>query len=186
MTYWCDKGHFNKDQAEFFSKLIKEHNPKYVLETGFCTGRSASVILENSKELEKMISIDINFDYMRPEGRQVRKILTDVFKNFHTIEASSRIILNDTFFKQEYPKGIDWFTVDGDHSYNGCLMDMEAAYKYINKGGIIIVDDYKSGHPNGCSIPAVTKACDEFAKRHPNIRRNVWNNKGKGFCVFLF
>jgi hypothetical protein len=57
---------------------------------------------------------------------------------------------------------------------------------HINKGGIIIVDDYKSGHPNGCSIPAVTKACDEFTKRHPNIRRNVWNNKGKGFCVFLF
>ena len=56
----------------------------------------------------------------------------------------------------------------------------------MNKNGIIIIDDYKSGPPNGCSIPEVTKACDDFYKIHPELEKIEWNNKGKGFCVFKF
>ena len=49
-------------------ELITKIKPKYALETGFCTGRSTSVVLTNATDLKKMISIDINFDYMR-KGR---------------------------------------------------------------------------------------------------------------------
>ena len=184
MEYWCDKGHFNLHQAEFFKVLVKKHNPKYVLETGFCTGRSASAVLNNADSLVKMISIDINFDYIKPEGRQYKELLTKNFSEFSTIENSSKNIINNTFMKTEFPNGIDWFTVDGDHSYNGCLHDLESVYKYMNIGGIIIIDDYKSGPPNGCSIPAVTKACDNFHKKHPEFLKKEWSNKGKGFCIF--
>ena len=42
MDFWCTtKEHFNVDQADFVKDLVKIHNPEYVLETGFCTGRSA-------------------------------------------------------------------------------------------------------------------------------------------------
>jgi predicted O-methyltransferase YrrM len=184
MNYWCEKGHFNLDQAGLFKELVMKNNPKYVLETGFCTGRSASSILNNAPSLTKMISIDINFDYIKPEGSQYRKILTEQFSNFFTIEGSSHKILNKEFIEKEFPNGIDWFTVDGDHSYNGCLNDLENVYKYMNKGGIIIVDDYKSGPPNGCNIVAVTNACDHFHKKHPEIVKEEWNKSGKGFCIF--
>ena len=113
-SYWCEKGHFNLDQAEFIKELVQQSNPRYALETGFCTGRSTSVVLTNAKSLDKMISIDINFDYTKPEGRKYRKLLEDNFPCFSTIEKSSRIVLTDEFLTKEFPNGIDWFTVDGN------------------------------------------------------------------------
>ena len=182
--FWCEKGHFNLDQANFFKEMLKENDPEYILETGFCTGRSASAILTNAKNLKKMISIDINFDYIKPEGRIYKRILEDNFENFSTIENCSRKILNDDFIKKEFPLGIDWFTVDGDHSYDGCLFDLTSIVNHINKNGIIIVDDYKSGPPNGCIIPVVTRACDDFYKKNQYLQKTEWNYKGKGFCIF--
>ena len=29
-------------------------------------------------------------------------------------------------------------------------------------GGLIVIDDYESGPPDGCPIPEVTNACDDF------------------------
>ena len=106
------------------------------------------------------------------------------FENFSTIENSSRHILNDDFFKKEFPLGIDWYTIDGDHSYGGCLFDLRAIVNHINKNGIIIIDDYESGPPNGCSIPGVTRACDDFYKENQYLEKTKWHCKGKGFCIF--
>jgi len=182
--FWCEKGHFNLDQGILIQDLIEKYNPTYALETGFCTGRSTSVVLTKATNLKKMISIDINFDYMKPEGRIYRKKLEDGFPVFSTIENSSKIILNDNFLKKEYPNGIDWVTVDGDHSYEGCLFDLKAVINHMNKNGIIVVDDYKSGPPNGCRIDAVTNACDDFYAQNRQLHKGEWNNKGKGFCIF--
>lgn len=182
--FWCKKGHFNQDQVNLFKNLLDEYKPEYVLETGFCTGRSASTVLINTKNLKKMISIDINFDSIKPEGRKYKNLLENNFANFSAIENSSQNILNDKFFKKEFPFGVDWFTVDGDHSYHGCLFDLRAAVNYINKNGIIIIDDYESGPPNGCSIPEVTRACDDFYKENQYLEKTKWNFKGKGFCIF--
>lgn len=181
--FWCKKGHFNEDQANLFKELVNKYEPEYALETGFCTGRSASSILTNTNKLKKMISIDINFDYIKPEGRIYKKILEDNFENFSTIENSSRRILNDDFFKKEFPLGIDWVTIDGDHSYEGCLFDLRAVVNHINKNGIIIIDDYESGPPNGCCIPDVTRSCDDFYKENQYLEKTKWHCKGKGFCI---
>lgn len=183
-NFWCDKGHFNLDQANFVKLLINKHTPENVLETGFATGRSASVILANAPTLKKMISIDINFNYMKPNGMIYKKLLEDNFPNFRAIEKNSRYILNDTFLKQEFPNGIDWFTVDGDHSYRGCLHDLTSVVGHMNKNSIILVDDYKSGPPNGVHLPEVTKACDDFHIKHSYLEKEEWYCKGKGFCIF--
>ena len=79
MEFWCkENGHFNLDQAALFKELVKKHKPKYVLETGFCTGRSAISVLSNADDLLKMISIDINFGITYP-GRKYRELLTTNF-----------------------------------------------------------------------------------------------------------
>ena len=60
---------------------------------------------------------------------------------------------------------LDWIYVDGDHSYEGCLRDLESALKVVKKGGLILGDDYqwpKQKHGK----PGVTKAVDEFLKKH--------------------
>ena len=182
--YWCKRGHFNEDQYNYVRELVKKENPKYCLETGFCTGRSALSVLYENENIEKFVNVDINYNYLS-EGMGMLKKFVEKWKNFKAIQSSSSVVLNDNFFKEEFPNGLDWFTVDGDHSYAGCVNDIEKAIPYMNEGGIIIIDDYMSGPPNGCRIPEVTRACDDMYKKYETkLERRVWNNKGKGFCIF--
>jgi predicted O-methyltransferase YrrM len=182
---WCSEGHFNVNQAILVNYLSLKHKPKYVLETGFCTGRSALSVLLNCDTIINFVNIDINYDYINPNGRIMVNKFINYFPQFKCYEKDSNIFLTGQFIKKEFPNGIDWFTVDGDHSYKGCLHDLTTCLPYMNKGGIIIVDDYMSGPPDGAHIPEVTKACDDFFNINSNsLVRKPWNNNGKGFCVF--
>ena len=56
---------------------------------------------------------------------------------------------------------LDWIYIDGDHSYEGCLKDLENALQVVRPGGLIIGDDY--GWPDAkWQKPGVTKAVNEF------------------------
>ena len=180
---WCKRGHLNLDQSKFIQKLSKEQKPRYCLETGFCTGRSSlSVIYGNEDNIEKFIMVDINFDYWTDTREYIEKFESE-YSFYNAINGSSTDILNEEFFVKEFPNGIDWFTVDGGHTYDACYSDMSRGWSRINSGGVMIVDDYMSGPPNGCPIPAVTKAVDDFAKKE-GLSAERWNCKGKGFAVF--
>ena len=184
--FWCNSGHLNKDQSIFIMDLVQELKPKYVLETGFCTGRSTMSVLYNNPDILKFVNIDINYDYDKKFGRYMMNKLKESFNVFNAIEISSSIVLTNNFITNEFPNGIDWFTVDGDHTYRGCLFDLNSVSPYMNKNGVILVDDYKSGPPNGCVIKDVTNACDDFYKQNNNLYiKKEWNCKGKGFCIFI-
>jgi hypothetical protein len=60
----------------------------------------------------------------------------------------------------------DWIYVDGDHSYEGCLIDLENCLKVLKKNGIIFGDDYGNK-------PGVVKAVDEFITKH-NFKLEVF------------
>tara|TARA_R100001510_G_C7556382_1_gene138148 strand:+ start:98 stop:655 length:558 start_codon:yes stop_codon:yes gene_type:complete len=177
--FWPDKGHFNLDQYNYVKSLVENRNVEYALETGFHTGRSALSILNNCANLKKMISIDIIF----VEDR--RELLEENFSSFEGIESDSKVVLTEDFFELNYPDGIDYCLVDGDHSYSGCFIDLVNIFPKMKKGGLILIDDYESGPPEGCNIPEVTKACDDFYEvKKKNLSREKWNKDGKGFCVF--
>lgn len=180
-NFWCPRGHFNHDQRKFVQRLAEALQPKYVLETGFCTGRSAVSVLSSCRP-DQMISVDIDLDYMKPEGRIYANLLQDAFNCYTVIENDSKKIFTKAFFQKNFSNGIDWLTVDGDHSYAGCMFDLGAA-KYLNQNGIIIIDDYKSGKPNGFYLPAVTNAVNDFCINNPQYYKVEWNCKGKGFAI---
>jgi len=183
--FWCEKGHFNLDQYACIANLLKNKNIEYAIETGFCTGRSSVAVLNNCTELKTFISIDINFDYINPYGKLMVEKLKNAFPFFDAIEGSSRAIMTTDFFAKKYPFGIDYAMVDGDHTYDGCLEDLCRIAPNMNKGGVIVVDDYKSGPPNGCSIPDVTKACEKFYDANSNLFNiEEWNINGKGFLFY--
>ena len=69
------------------------------------------------------------------------------------------------WFTENKDLKLDWIYIDGDHSYEGCLADLEAALPMIKKGGMILGDDY--GWPNSkYQKVGVTKAVNEFRKKH--------------------
>jgi len=179
---WCQRGHLNSDQAIFISNLCKIVQPKYVLETGFATGRSAAVVL-SSCTLKNFISLDKDLDYINPFGRKMAAILMGKFQNYQVIEGDSNKLLNPEFYKKNYPLGLDWFTIDGDHSYQGCFHDLESAFIFLNPQGIMIVDDYKSKPPNGVRCRSVNMAVRDFCHCYQEIHKLEWHKNGKGLAI---
>jgi hypothetical protein len=57
---------------------------------------------------------------------------------------------------------LDWVYIDGDHTYEGVMADLEAYFPTVKPGGCIAGDDY--GHA-GWWEDGVTRAVDEFASR---------------------
>tara|TARA_R100000008_G_scaffold84797_2_gene73140 strand:+ start:600 stop:1172 length:573 start_codon:yes stop_codon:yes gene_type:complete len=183
--FWPKEGHLNLNQYNFVKDLLADKKIEYALETGFATGRSALSILNNCTDLKKMISIDINFNY-RSSSRQMLATLEKEFPVFSGVESDSKSALTAEFFEKHYPNGIDYCLVDGDHTYHGCLRDLQLIFPHMKTGGIVLIDDYMSGPPNGCSIPEVTSACDDFYHKNSSlVEKDVWDDNGKGFCIFI-
>ena len=63
------------------------------------------------------------------------------------------------WLKEPKPFMFDWIYVDGDHSYEGCLSDLEDCLKLIKKDGTLFADDYTNK-------PNVKKAIDYFCTKH--------------------
>ena len=63
------------------------------------------------------------------------------------------------------PEHLDWIYIDGDHSYEVCLRDLENSLDVVKKDGIILGDDYY--WPNAkWGKKGVTKAVNEFIEKH--------------------
>ena len=89
-----------------------------------------------------------------------------VYKNvLDKFKGDSRVTLcrmtSDEWFANQDDNILDWIYVDGDHSYEGCLRDLNNALSKVKKGGMILGDDY--GHVGArWQKPGVTKAVNEF------------------------
>ena len=71
---------------------------------------------------------------------------------------------SDEWFDSK-PEKLDWIYVDGDHSYEGCLRDLENSLKVVKPGGMIMGDDYYWKHAR-YGKEGVTNAVDRFCKRY--------------------
>lgn len=64
--------------------------------------------------------------------------------------------MSSSNFFNSFTEKVDWVYIDGDHSYNGCFQDLKNSLKIINKGGMILGDDYTNK-------PGVKQAVQDFA-----------------------
>ena len=93
------------------------------------------------------------------------RVYNEVKARFQDPEVEICRMTSDMWFEQFNDEMLDWIYIDGDHSYEGCLRDLENSLKVVKQGGLILGDDY--GWPNAKWFkPGVTKAVDEFINRH--------------------
>ena len=96
------------------------------------------------------------------------RVYNEVKERFQDPEVEICRMTSDRWFKlfqNHMLDFLDWIYIDGDHSYEGCLRDLENSLKVVRQGGLILGDDY--GWPNAkWSKPGVTKAVDEFINKH--------------------
>ncbi len=59
---------------------------------------------------------------------------------------------------------IDFAYIDGDHSFEGVLSDLEALLPKLKNGGVAMMDDY---HQKGWWGDGVIRALNEFVGKHP-------------------
>ncbi len=180
--YWHESGHLNEAQRDFLIDVLCKTKPKYCIETGFATGRSTITTL-TAGEPDLLVSVDINLDYLgaREHAERMRRD----YISLKLIEADTNELFTNKFFKSHFPKGIDFAFIDGDHSYDGVCNDLKWIGKHMNKYGFIVVDDYKSGAPNGIEIPEVNDAVDNFCEAN-SIEKAEWYCEGKGFAILRF
>lgn len=64
------------------------------------------------------------------------------------------------------------------------MFDLESVAPFMKPGGVMIVDDYRSGPPHGVRFDSVTRSVDDFlAKQNGSFVGERWDKNGKGFCI---
>lgn len=129
------------NQIIHMSKIIRNYNPQYVLETGFASGRTtATMILSCSvRPIKLYVNIDKNYCLYHPISTIFRQKFLDEFPFFLSYERRSNDLFRENIIGNKFSEGIDWFTVDGDPTYEGILGELCNVFPYLNSGGIIYV-----------------------------------------------
>lgn len=73
-------------------------------------------------------------------------------------------------FFNSFKEKVDWVYVDADHSYAGCLKDLENSFKVVKPGGFIFGDDYTNK-------PGVNAAVNDFVKVSGFKFTNFYSNQ---------
>ena len=69
---------------------------------------------------------------------------------------------------EEFPDNyFDFIYIDGDHSFEGALGDLEISFKKVKKLGIIAGDDYRTGENANATQQNVARAVKQFVSNHP-------------------
>ena len=93
----------------------------------------------------------------------VYKQVCEKVKPYGTAEVCR--MTSDQWFDNYSDVELDWIYIDGDHSYEATIKDLNNAFKVVKKGGMILGDDYK--WPNAkWSKPGTTKAVNEFKEEN--------------------
>lgn len=134
-------------------KLVNHVQPRSICEIGVRAGYSAYAILDVVPEA-RFLGIDLGTKYHGPPEplRKHALFLTEQFPNVEMIYQDSHAI-------STIDPPVDLFHIDGDHTYEGCLQDLELALRSGAKWALL--DD--SDHPH---LKGVARAINVFAERH--------------------
>jgi hypothetical protein len=154
----CRNESFHKAAQEKY-ELTKKYQLRKIVEIGVRLGYSAHAFLCGSPIGASYLGYDIvggNHGGTTVAGLEYpEKILQRDFPK----SAIQLVKLNTQTVNDLGISGVDFFHVDGDHSYRGAYHDMELAWKSLRAGGIMVVDDYDF-------LPPVKKAIDYFIANH--------------------
>ena len=154
------------NQIIHMSKMVRKCNPQYILETGFGSGRTAATVIQScrKKPIIKYVNCDKNYHLYDPISVSYRQYCHDMCPFFESFERRSNELFRGNFLKETFPTGIDWFTVDGDPTYSGCLCELMSVLYHMNPNSIMYVVSDRNKRINF----DVRDACDFVAEVFKN------------------
>lgn len=155
--------------APAFKEILELSSPSRVLEIGFNIGGSALMFLSINPKLHYH-SIDIE------ENNKSVEYLHSRFEYFQFTRISSRLIDPELYFMfSEY----DLVFVDGDHSREGVIADVETALQFNPK--YILFDDVL--HPSHSYIYEIISST--YTHKLEIIKLYVFDHLWKGYSMAL-
>lgn len=161
---WMDRAGYHppKNQYEVYTEVARMHEPLSYLEIGVWHGWSAMAVLLGWPLIREVALVD-------DESRKVslEEARQNIWEMCHKlgwlVKPSVRLVVADTKTLTELPGDgvIDLIHVDGEHTTQAVLHDLELALPRLSLEGTILVDDY--------SIPKVKAGVDQFEAEHPEL-----------------
>lgn len=149
--------------ADQVLELLEMYRPKVCVELGAWLGSSAIPI---AKMIEKWDGHLVCVDHYKGSDSFPKELMekmgrapADFARNLHrygVFNCSLRVGDSTKEANTFDDKSIDFVYVDADHTFEGCLRDLQAWYPKLKKGGLMAGDDY------GVERFGVTKAWDVF------------------------
>lgn len=121
-------------------KIIKKYNPKKLVEIGFAVGISTLFMLCALENDAILYSVD---PYQKIQWNKFGLINVNNLLDEQKLPKKMHKFIEDysiNFFKKE-DRSYDLVFIDGDHSYEGTMIDLYGADKVLKKNGLMIIDD---------------------------------------------
>lgn len=176
------EGHISPDQAEFLFHLIRLIRPSFVVETGFCVGHSACVIMKAQKSVDlepHLLSVDsCQFEETLPAA----DLLSSHYPRFTLVQGDSKNVLTNavnSHIRQNEGLTLDLGVVDGGHDAETALHDLEVLASFLKLGGYLWLDDFEKIVP--CA--GANMAGRTFARRWGSCHR-YRTSDNRGFMLY--
>jgi predicted O-methyltransferase YrrM len=159
-----------------FSKFYK---PERIVEVGTDTGGTAvgwaRALQENGRGELICVDMDAYAQNTYPRSAQLNLAKTGLPSNRIQLRGgNSRDLI--PALGREYPKQVDIYLVDGDHSYEGALADMENGLPMMKPGGFILVHDIDRFRPMNEATPDHPTPVYEAFRHFADSRGFAWCN----------
>lgn len=151
--------------------FMQKYSCKKICELGVFEGKNFGLMIEHEPDLAVAIDAWANDGVVsRNDSGYTQDKLDQMYLDFKKQVQNKpfvQIYREYTFdavkrFPDEY---FDLVYVDADHSYEGCLKDMQDWYPKVKKGGFLTGDDYRNLlAPNTLSKIQVVKAVRKFCQ----------------------
>lgn len=154
---WAGNSHIGNrpSQATFYYDWIRSiqrlDTVQRVCEIGMNGGHSAIIFLAALYSSQKDSKVNLTmFDLSEFKySKAVEKYVNILYPGMFTLHVGSSINTVPRWTEENAKTELscDIFSVDGDHTYDGALIDIKNAVKATKKGGYLILDDMNPGGP---------------------------------------
>jgi predicted O-methyltransferase YrrM len=167
------RGNDHPVYGRFIYAFAKHYQPNLIVEVGTDTGGTAvgwaRALKENARG--KLICVDMDAYHTNTYPRSVQLNLGKIGlpeSQYELRQGNSRELI--PALAREKKGEVDIYLVDGDHSYEGALADMENGLPMMRSGGFILVHDIDRFRPMNEATPEhptpVYEAFQNFAAQN--------------------
>lgn len=166
-NYMSNTWRMAEKEGQQLYEIAMSLKPTIILETGTHQGYSGMWFLKALKDLQQgmLITIDIlsteKYDKLNKEQLLENHIIAK-----HNLQSISNRFVQITAGEPDVDV-IDLLFIDGDHSFKGCLNDLNAYYPKLRKGGICLLHDF-----HGIQVPAAFEEFFYKNKPHTEFKDN--------------